>query len=237
MFKRRKTIKWFQHISDSLDDPFIRELITDYGPTGYMVFFGTLEVLCREDAFELPFECKINYFSDRMRLQSRTVLKVINFCKLHNRFEVEIKDDRMSIFCPKLITLRDYKHRMKPKKKGQSLPKSYPLEKEIEKDIDIDTYKTLVDKWNDNKYKKISKLSSIRIKHLKSRLKEKEFDIDKIIEKVNKAKVTDFIKNSSWFTFDWIIKNDTNYIKLLEGNYDPKQQPKADDKIEGVTFG
>lgn len=88
--------------------------------------------------------------------------------------------------------------------------------------------KVLMEKWNNNNFRPITKLSNTRLSHLKSREKEKEFDIDKIIAKVNQVKYTDFIKNSNWFSFDWIIKNDTNYVKLLDGNYDGKQSVKRE---------
>ena len=36
-------MKWFKHVSDSLDDPLIYDLMTEFGSDGYLVFFGVLE--------------------------------------------------------------------------------------------------------------------------------------------------------------------------------------------------
>lgn len=41
-------MKWFKHISDSLDDPFIFDLIQRFGGDGYLVFFGVIEIYSRE---------------------------------------------------------------------------------------------------------------------------------------------------------------------------------------------
>ena len=79
-----------------------------------------------------------------------------------------------------------------------------------------------MDKWNNNGFKKITKMTDKRQSKLKKRLTEPEFDFDKILEKINIVKNSKFIKSSNWFGFDWIIQNDNNYIKLLDGNYDPE---------------
>lgn len=228
-------IKWFQHISDSLDDPFIDDLMHEFGSKGYLVFFGTLEMLCREDAFDVPMTFKWRYLCTKVHLKRNSYETILNYIASKGRFVINSEKDTVSIFCPKLIELRDYKHRTKPKKRGtkcpaitQKLPKGYPLEKEKDTYIDKDILNTIVEKWNKNDYGSKITLTDKRKSKLKTRLKEKEFDIDKIITKVNVVKNTDFIKQNSWFTFDWIIKDDTNYIKLLEGNFDPKGKQKSD---------
>ena len=92
---------------------------------------------------------------------------------------------------------------------------------------------TLVEKWNSTLQTKI-RLTPARQKHITARLKEGEFskNFELICQKV---KNSDFLmgKNPSkghehWkATFDWIIKNEENYVKVLEGNYDNKTQGSA----------
>jgi hypothetical protein len=67
--------------------------------------------------------------------------------------------------------------------------------------------------------------STNRIRKLKIRLSEQQFDFSQIIRKATHA--GDFLLTSNWFTFDWIIENQENYLKLLEGNYDKKELPKS----------
>lgn len=81
------------------------------------------------------------------------------------------------------------------------------------------------DLWNlfAEKYKmaKVEKLSDGRKKKLKTRLTEKSFNFIEIIRKLNNA--NDFTLTQQWLTFDWVIEKEKNYIKILEGNFDKKE--------------
>jgi hypothetical protein len=111
-------------------------------------------------------------------------------------------------------------------------------EKEKNKDKDKDTcspsHKALVTRWNAevaDRYPRISSVARIgttRRAHLKARYLESTFteNLDKMFEMIHASpKVTDgsmtFPKSKEPWTisFDWLIKNDLNYIKLLEGKY------------------
>lgn len=48
------------------------------------------------------------------------------------------------------------------------------------------------------------------------RIKEAAFDFMAILAIV---KNSDFLKTGSWFGFDWLLENDQNYLKVLEGTY------------------
>lgn len=77
-----------------------------------------------------------------------------------------------------------------------------------------------------NLYKNICKsfpqpreLSNERIKKAKTRIKKypaREF-WQTVCEKAEKSS---FCKKANWFSFDWIIKNNINPLKVYEGNYD-----------------
>jgi hypothetical protein len=90
--------------------------------------------------------------------------------------------------------------------------------------------KPYVDYWNifAVKYKmpEVKKINDSRKRKFAVRIKEKQFDLPAILLK---AKDSEFLLTGNWFTFDWIIENDSNYLKILEGNYDKKQQqhPKS----------
>ena len=40
---------------------------------------------------------------------------------------------------------------------------------------------------------------------------------------LTRASVSQFLQDSSWFTLGWFLKNDDNYEKCLNGNYDDRQ--------------
>lgn len=85
--------------------------------------------------------------------------------------------------------------------------------------------------WNSfaKKYSKseVYKITGERKKKLNSRLNSEDFSMDKILES---AKSQSFAMENSWFNFDFIIANETNYIKLLEKKYlsnEPKESNKG----------
>lgn len=97
-----------------------------------------------------------------------------------------------------------------------------------------------ISNWNDvlcdhcPKIPKIFKITKKREDKLRSRFKEEEFR-DNIIQMFDTICKVDFLKGEAegtpWMvTFDWIIENDTNYIKILEGKYKNKQKERIDEK-------
>jgi hypothetical protein len=85
--------------------------------------------------------------------------------------------------------------------------------------------------WNLFAYKnglpKILDCAGSRRGKLASRLREDKFDFVLILKRVRTQKLA---LEGSWFTFDWLIKNDDNYKKILEGNYVRKDDPKVNAK-------
>jgi len=43
-----------------------------------------------------------------------------------------------------------------------------------------------------------------------------------------KVEASSFCKQGNWMCFDWIFKNDENYQKVAEGNYDDKKEPPGE---------
>lgn len=85
-----------------------------------------------------------------------------------------------------------------------------------------------IDLWNyfaeKNNVAKLEKISDSRKRKLLTRLTEKTFDLPAILTAASKQK---FALEGKWFTFDWIIGNDTNYIKVLENKYTDKPVVEA----------
>jgi hypothetical protein len=108
--------------------------------------------------------------------------------------------------------------------------KEIELDKEIK--LDIDKY---VKYWNtafnsNTVIPQITKITNKRIKLLNARIKA-GMDFFKCVDAIMGS---DFLtgKSSSWaVTFDWLIKNDENFVKVLEGNY--KNKIKTEHKKAG----
>ena len=103
-------MKWFKHISDSLDDPFIFELLSRFGSDGYLVFFGVLEIYSREFKTELDWKLCITRDYLRQKLCKRQDTLIINSLKhIQNsgKWKVEFINDKVIIFIPKFTELLD----------------------------------------------------------------------------------------------------------------------------------
>ena len=91
------------------------------------------------------------------------------------------------------------------------------------KDISI---RDIVDLFNTTcvSFPKVTALSADRQKHIAARLKQ--YGVEKIKVVFQKAEASSFLKgenNRKWkANFDWLI-NETNFAKVLDGNYDDKR--------------
>jgi hypothetical protein len=55
------------------------------------------------------------------------------------------------------------------------------------------------------------------------RARVRQYGKEKLVEAINKAVQSEFIRNSSWFNFDWLIRPN-NFDKVIAGNFDNRQQ-------------
>ncbi len=115
----------------------------------------------------------------------------------------------------------------KPKPKKEN-PKNPSLISETQKSLSVSVNanvneidnNTMLLMWNDfavkNGRKTLKAITPERILKLDVRKKEPLFDFKSILEIASKQK---WIFSGEWFNFDWIIKNQGNYIKILEGKF------------------
>lgn len=88
-------------------------------------------------------------------------------------------------------------------------------------------YDDFLSSWNrfasSNNKSKIAKLTDSRKKKILARSKE----VKKFYELFNicleKSSNSTFLKNSSFFGFDWLVENDTNIVKVFEDKYKDKE--------------
>lgn len=71
-------------------------------------------------------------------------------------------------------------------------------------------------------FPRIMKLTDERKKKIKSRIEEMKGDMAVLETVFTKMQNSDFMRNGSWASFDWIFKNPQNWMKVYEGNYDNK---------------
>jgi hypothetical protein len=132
-------MKWFKHISDSLDDPFIYDLLVEFGAEGYLVFFGVIEKYSREFSPENGWKLVINpsYFRQKFLISSAKIKKILS--KIH-KWDIEYKDDKVIIFIPKFTELLDEWSRRKLGSHSGVTPKILKTDKDKDKELDKDIY-------------------------------------------------------------------------------------------------
>ena len=102
-------MKWYKHITTSLDDPFIFDLIDRFGGDGYLVFFGTLEIMAREFDVNNPGICTISegFLKKKLQLSRQKMVKILNFCEKNSRIFTTFHDGNITLKCPKLKDMAD----------------------------------------------------------------------------------------------------------------------------------
>ena len=107
----------------------------------------------------------------------------------------------------------------------------------------INDFQTFVKVWNDyaEKYKlsKVKELTSKRKKKLKARLRENTNFLNDFEEALKQTEYSSFLKgDTGWrMDFDWLIVNDTNYVKVIEGAYKDKDTSSEYSTYEEPIWG
>ena len=132
-------MKWFKHISDSLDDPFIQDLLDEFGSDGYLVFFGTLEILAREFDVKSPGFVTVSrrYFRRKVRLSWHKCSAILKFCEKEGRFFVKDDGRKVEINCPKLKDMCDDWTNRLLRSCSEVAPKKHHIEVEVEVEKNI----------------------------------------------------------------------------------------------------
>jgi hypothetical protein len=127
-------MKWFKHVSDSLDDPFIFDLINRFGGDGYLVFFGVLEIYSREFKPELNWNLTITQSYLKQKLQKRQstlITKILKHIKNSGKWEVELNESQITIFIPKFQEIIDEWTGRKLRSTSVATPKILRTEEEV----------------------------------------------------------------------------------------------------------
>ena len=103
-------MKWFQHSTDSYNDPDISDAEDLFGDAGYSVFFKILEIYGREfnsinpDGF---LNISQTFIRRKCRKSWTKVQQILNFYQTKNRIYYENDGDMVSICIPKFLDLSD----------------------------------------------------------------------------------------------------------------------------------
>lgn len=143
-------MKWFKHLSGSLNDNLIWEAVEEFGGDGYMVFFGILEMLADEFDPLKPGIGELSYkkVTKNLQLSRQKVTKILkHFDQKANEnrsknigFFVEFGKTHITVNCPKFKILTDnyaskLMHDMSEetsKSLQRKFRKNFPIEADLE---------------------------------------------------------------------------------------------------------
>lgn len=106
-------MKWFKHISDSLDDPDISESVVRFGADGYLVFFRTLEVMAREFDENQPGvnQFSVEVFRKKFPYTWPKTRRILEYFSAKKRIIITLFHtnglEHIRLECPKLRELSD----------------------------------------------------------------------------------------------------------------------------------
>ena len=108
---------------------------------------------------------------------------------------------------------------------------SEPTPEKTPKGIGLKEVKEFVDLYNSIAIRlpKVQKISSNREKKIKARLKNIDLNGWKqVFERCEKSDFCCGVNKNNWTaSLDWLISNDNNYVKVLEGRYDNKYDMRS----------
>ncbi len=102
-------MRWFKHFTDSLDDPFIQELLEEFGAQGYLAYFGLLEIIAKENGNKLTGKLRIRptYLRQKLHISSTKLQQIFNFCSTSLKLSVNFSEKLWNFNVPKLLDLKD----------------------------------------------------------------------------------------------------------------------------------
>lgn len=129
-----------------------------------------------------------------------------------------------------------------PLKRFQGKEERRKKKEEIIKEINVSSNedtssdRAVIDAWNQLETFGIPPIRHIspgtnRDKQLRARIRE--YGVDDVLETIRRVEHSKFLRQSSFFTFDWFIKPN-NYQKTRDGNYDDRKEAEHSNRISEV---
>jgi hypothetical protein len=102
-------VKWFKHFTDSLSDPFIEELMDNYSHAGYVAWFGLIEIICKENKYNVTGDLEISpiYLKRKLRISTTKLEQIFDFCQTKGKLLFNISQEKWVFKFSKVAELKD----------------------------------------------------------------------------------------------------------------------------------
>lgn len=126
-------MKWFKHMTDSLDDPFIHDLMDEFGATGYLAFFGLIEIIGKENGHNVTGKLSVSptYLRRKLRTSQGKLRQVYDFCQTFGKLSVRFSEKLWEFEFIKMAEIKDnYTRDLEVADKKLSLEEEVEVEEE-----------------------------------------------------------------------------------------------------------
>ena len=166
-------MRWFKHYTDSLDDPFIQALMDKFLHTGYVAYFGLIEIIGKEykkDFTRQKFRFSPTYLRRKLRTSQAKLQQVYDFCQTSSKLSVTFSEEEWEFEFPKIVEIKD-NYTKDLQETCNTLSNHKEGEKEGEKEGKYDAEKPFEEIWQRYPVKDGKKYA---YKHFKATIKNDE---------------------------------------------------------------
>jgi|GEM_PF-5995926 len=253
--KKKLGLDYAPQDTDIHSDRKIRRLLNEFGATGYLVY-DYVKCLCyKENGYWIKYDDGFCFdVADVLKsgITENSVLEILKGCfrmclfnsdvfkafriitskGIQERYLEVRKNDRIADDLNVIDGIRYKNDDLSTENEYLSHKEKEKKEKEI-KEEETKKFLACVSDWNlfaeKNNRAKVIELTEKRKSKLRKRFSEKNFELQKILII---ADGSDFITGDKggWFSFDWVIESESNYLKIIEGNFNQNGNVKGNNK-------
>ena len=127
-------MKWFKHHSDALDDSFVCALMDEFSASGYLVWFGILELIARENGKNLTGKASFDrrFVVRKLRTKWPRCRQILGRISDLGRISWAETGNVLTFDCPKLLSMQDNYCKNLQATRNKVTPQE--VEKEVEKE-------------------------------------------------------------------------------------------------------
>jgi DNA-directed RNA polymerase subunit M/transcription elongation factor TFIIS len=131
-------MKWFKHLTNAMDDLFVKDIERKFGDSGYAFWFKTLELIGNHGEKGLVTISWSNYL-EKLHKRRTQVELMLDFCSTSGKLLVTKKENELIIECKKFAEYSD-----NYTKYGKSLQSNF--KDNSKQEVDKDKKKNRIDK-------------------------------------------------------------------------------------------
>ncbi len=206
-------MRWFKHLTGSLKDPMISDLISEFGGDGYLVFFGILDMMAEDFDETNPgiSTFSLHYLTKNLQVSRQKVVRILtflqNYPKKNGKILHKIDGDKITLKCIRLKELADDWTKKLLRSNSEVTP-AQEVEVEVEVDKEEENtkeiYSLLFDFWNSQNIIIHKKIDSKTLTKIKSALKD--YSLDEIKESIENYSVV-LKSEKHYFKYKWALQD------------------------------